>query len=213
MARFSLAVLLLALAYVAGPQLVSIRDTTSVGPGNPGMRELPVSFQASSGLEVPLQEPATDMAAFSHLGARLVPRAVYHIEARVMSHERYYWDPSADLSPVDLLLGWGPMMDERFASRFDFSQSGRFGYWQWHEALPIPEKRVHDSLSNVHIIPASDEVDAAIKDVGAGELVRISGLLVDAYKPDGFVWKTSTRRTDRGAGACEILFATRVDRF
>jgi len=38
---------------------------------------------------------------------RLKPRADIQIRARVLSREDYSWGDEADLSPVDLALGWG----------------------------------------------------------------------------------------------------------
>ena len=35
------------------------------------------------------------------------PLATFDIQARVLSTERYRFDPSAKLSPVDFALGWG----------------------------------------------------------------------------------------------------------
>ena len=39
----------------------------------------------------------------------ITPLARYTITAVVLSRERYHNDREADLSPVDLALGWGPM--------------------------------------------------------------------------------------------------------
>jgi hypothetical protein len=35
--------------------------------------------------------------------------------------------------------------------------------------------------------------------------VSLRGQLVDAVRADGFTWRTSLRRDDTGAGACELL--------
>ena len=48
------------------------------------------------------------------MGKRLVvPLAQFHIRARVLSTERYRFDPVADLAPIDVALGWGPMSDRK----------------------------------------------------------------------------------------------------
>jgi len=42
--------------------------------------------------------------------------------------------------------------------------------------------------------------------VRAGDLVHIRGYLVNAHMPDGGEWRTSTTRSDSGAGACELVW-------
>jgi hypothetical protein len=157
----------------------------------------------------PGQEPI-DAPPFEHRGARLFPRARFQIEARVLSAERYYLDPMADLSPVDLALGWGPMSDEAVIDRIDISQAERFAYAIWDGPLPISDTLFHLTFSNFHVIPADAGIERALKSLRRGEVVRLQGLLVDVERPGAARWKSSLARTDFGAGACEILFATQL---
>lgn len=201
MGRVALGLLALLIAWGAWPE--------PAPPALPiGRPMLPVG--ASPLIEAPVQLPPEELAPFGYGGHTLAPRAVYHIEARVLGRERYRFDSGARISPLDLLLGWGPMSDERVAAHFDFSQSGRFGYWSWDNVPPIPEPMIGVNLANVHMIPSGPAVADLLNDLRRGQLVRISGILVDVHGADGWNWRTSLRRTDRGAGACEVLFATRV---
>ena len=61
-------------------------------------------------LQVELQDPMP-MNPRSHEGYEILPLATYDIEARVLSVETYSWDQGAELAPIDLALGWGPMSD------------------------------------------------------------------------------------------------------
>src|ERR1700694_3208187 len=45
-------------------------------------------------------------------GYRITPLQAFSIEARVLGAERYRFDREADIAPVDLALGWGPMSDQ-----------------------------------------------------------------------------------------------------
>ena len=45
----------------------------------------------------------------------------------------------------------------------------------------------------------------------SGQIVTISGYLVDISGPDGFVWNTSMTRSDKGNGACEIVYVEALD--
>jgi hypothetical protein len=147
---------------------------------------------------------------FEHRGARLFPRARFQVEARVLATERYYLDPVADLSPVDLALGWGPMSDEAVLDQLDISQGERFVYAIPRGRLPISHTLFQLTFSNFHVIPATAEIERELKSLRRGEVVRLQGLLVDVERPGAARWKSSLARTDYGQGACEILFATHL---
>ena len=44
-----------------------------------------------------------------------------------------------------------------------------------------------------------------------GQVVHLSGLLVDGMRDDGMTIRTSLTRNDTGAGACEFLLVQRVE--
>jgi hypothetical protein len=145
---------------------------------------------------------------FEHRGARLLPRARFQVEARVLGRERYYLDSLADLSPVDLALGWGPMSDEVVLDQLDISQGERFVFAIPRGRLPITRTLFQLTFSNFHVIPANAAIERELKSLRRGQVVQLQGLLVDVFLPSGEHWKSSLARTDYGAGACEIVFAT-----
>jgi len=63
----------------------------------------------------------------------------------------------------------------------------------------------------MHFIPADDGVAAALADVREGQVVRISGLLVEATRPDGWRWRSSLSRDDSGGGACEVVWLQQLE--
>src|SRR5215212_9882675 len=71
--------------------------------------------------ELPAGTPIIERA-----GYQLTPLQAFAMEARVLSAERYRFDRQADLSPIDLALGWGPMSDSTILSDIEISQSARF---------------------------------------------------------------------------------------
>ncbi len=135
---------------------------------------------------------------------RLTPRARFSATVRVLARERYYIDALAPVAPVDLAVGWGPMSDSAILAAFDISQSNRFYYWHADE-MPLPRGEIESHSANWHIVPASAEVARTLRRVRVGEVVRITGELVDVEGPDGGSARTSLRRDDTGAGACEII--------
>lgn len=140
----------------------------------------------------------------------LTPRARYSLEARILAQERYRFDRIADLSPLDLALGWGPMSDEGVLKDIEISQSGRFYYWRVAE-FPIPRRQIERHSANVHVIPGDPVVERQLGRLRVGQVVGLSGYLVDAADRDGQrTVATSMTRDDTGAGACELLWVEAV---
>lgn len=135
----------------------------------------------------------------------LTPRASYRITARILGVERYRFDSLASLVPEDLALGWGPMSDNRILASLNISQSNRFYYWQSPKSLPLPREEIIAHSANTHVIPESEAIAAQLSHLRPGQVVTLSGTLVDGSRDDGVWIRTSLVRTDTGAGACEVL--------
>lgn len=161
--------------------------------------------------EAPQQVDIAEGATLQRDDISLLTRARFELTARVLSRADYRWDDGAKLVPVDLALGWGRMSDSAVLAQVDISQSGRF--YRWHvNDFPIPRREIETSSANMHMIPADAGVRRELERVRRGEVVRIEGFLVDASRADGWHWKTSTTRTDTGAGACELVYVERISR-
>ena len=72
---------------------------------------------------------------------------------------------------------------------------------------PIPAKYATQLVSNMHIIPANPEIALQIKKVKRGDLVRLTGDLVQVNDKD-LVWKSALDWNGVGDGACKLI---RVD--
>ena len=160
--------------------------------------------------DIPPGEDANGEAA-KIAGWTLRARAHYHITARVLGVERYHIDTLAKLVPEDLALGWGPMSDNGTLRTFDISQSNRFLYWQPKGAMPLPRETVIAHSANTHVIPADSLVARRLSHLRRGEVVTLSGDLVDGVREDGASIKTSLVRTDTGPGACEVMLVREVE--
>jgi hypothetical protein len=158
----------------------------------------------------PLQQDLVEAPARELLGHRLQPRATFVVNARVLSAERYRWDAGARLAPVDLALGWGPMSDSAMLERFEVTQSARFyTLYPQDDAADLGAALRHSA--NMHLIPADEAVRLKLGSAREGHVVSLRGQLVDAVRPDGFTWRTSLRRDDTGAGACELFLVESAD--
>jgi hypothetical protein len=136
----------------------------------------------------------------------------YDITARILSTERYRFDALAALAPEDLALGWGPMSDNTVLETVDISQSGRFYWWRPHANTPVPAETIITHSANTHVIPADERIKQELGRLRVGEVVRLTGSLVDANRDDGASIHTSLSRSDTGAGACEVLLVESVER-
>jgi hypothetical protein len=141
----------------------------------------------------------------------LTPRARYDITARILSTERYRFDRLAALVPEDLALGWGPMSDTQVLATMDISQSGRFYWWRPHADTPVPLETIITHSANTHVIPADERVATALARLRVGEVVHLTGTLVDGTRDDGAWIHTSLSRSDTGAGACEVMLVETVE--
>jgi hypothetical protein len=160
--------------------------------------------------EQPRQSDSDTAPPFTLEDYVVTPRAAFRIRARVLSRKDYWLGSEADLSPVDLALGWGPMSDQAVLDRIEISQSGRWYFTQYELPAPLANADIIRHSANMHLIPANDYVRSRLKDVREGDVIRIRGQLVDVDNAEGFTWRTSTRRDDTGGGSCEIIYVEQV---
>ena len=128
----------------------------------------------------------------------LTVRADYQITARILARERYHFDALSDLIPEDLALGWGPMSDNRTLRTVDISQSNRFYYWRAPAHSTIGRDSIVTHSANTHVIPRNSAIGAQLARLRPGQVVTLSGELVDGV------------RDDTGAGSCEVLLVSDV---
>ncbi|MEJ7745569.1 MAG: hypothetical protein WKF61_02210 [Luteimonas sp.] len=163
--------------------------------------------------EPPLQSPApASLSPFRLQSATLQPLAGFSIDARVLSREDYNFGRESELSPTDLALGWQRMRDDAVLSRLAISQSSRWYQYRWSGDPPLPLDEIARSSANMHMIPSDQAIAKALRDVRAGDRVRIDGWLVEATTTDGWRWRSSLTRDDTGGGACEVVYVCAITR-
>ncbi|PHS30574.1 MAG: hypothetical protein COA95_08715 [Methylophaga sp.] len=155
--------------------------------------------------EAPVQTKPLNNESFDYKDFHITPLADFKIKAKILSKTKYRLGREADLSPVDLALGWQNMSDESVLSEIDISQSRR--WYRWHvQQLPIPRNEIETQSANMHMVPANDQVADAIAMAKQGQLIAIEGYLIRADADDGWHWQSSLTRKDTGANACELIF-------
>lgn len=164
----------------------------------------------------PLQG-ATTRAPFSfgYLGSdyEVLPVASYDLRGLVVTHNdiNAFWDIYHDESSVDtrdICVVWGDNL------RGDDIRKAKFWSTAWTCWFEYPPgARINaDQLSNNHLITDDQSVRDHISRLRVGDQVHLQGMLVN-YRPAGEEYwrKTSKIRTDRGAGACEVVFVEQLE--
>src|SRR5216684_9090050 len=79
-----------------------------------------------------------------------------------------------------------------------------WGGWTWSKDSIITHS------ANTHVIPQNKMIARQLSRLRSGQVVTLSGELVDGVRDDGSWIKTSLVRDDTGAGACEVLLVSDV---
>lgn len=146
---------------------------------------------------------------FAFKGYAITPLASFDIKAMLLSKRQYIDDPTSTLAPIDYALGWGPMSDPTIVSQIEISQGHRWYKW-YTPSLPIPAAAISKNSANMHLIPATEEIRAALTEIQTGSIVQLSGSLVLVEQGESWNWKSSTSRTDTGGKACEVFWVDDV---
>jgi hypothetical protein len=161
----------------------------------------------------PLQTSTGLPRPFNHGEHTITPLAGYSIKAVVLSRQRYRYDATAELAPLDLALGWGPMSTAAVINELNISQSGRWYEYSWSGEEPLAPDQIAVHSANTHCLPATPAVRSQLLAVKRHEVVTLDGYLVEVTSPGaGNPWRSSLSRTDTRGGACEIMWITSVQR-
>jgi hypothetical protein len=149
-------------------------------------------------------------SAIEHGSFLLKPRALFSLDARLLHRRNYRYDTGAALVPVDLALGWGAMSDQSVLDQLHISQSMRCYWYEYRLPPPIAVGEIVSHSANMHIIPATAEIESRCKSLRTGTLIHLAGDLVEASGPGIGTWQTSLTRTDSGNGACELFYVESI---
>jgi hypothetical protein len=160
----------------------------------------------------PVQTSANLPPPFKSGAYTITPLARYSITAVVLSRDRYRNDRGAEISPVDLALGWGPMSVASVINELNISQSGRFYEFSYSGEPPLDQRAIEIHSANTHCIPADDNVRSQLLAVKRHDVATMEGLLVEVTGDGGYKWRSSLSREDTRGGACEVFWITAVSR-
>ncbi len=172
--------------------------------------ESPANWRGIPAAADPVQTDRRLPTPFVHETYTITPLARYSLKAVVLGRERYRNDRGAELAPVDLALGWGPMSVAAVINDLKISQSGRWFEFRWKGEPPLDPVLIPTHAANTHCLPADADVRRRLLEVKRHELVTLDGYLVEITGADGYRWRSSLTRTDTGGGSCEVLWITTV---
>jgi hypothetical protein len=144
------------------------------------------------------------------------PIASYRISGLVVSHNNttgigdiYHDASSVDLK--DLCLVWGSNLDKTVLANTEFWSEPWTCYARPKRGAAYMLNGTE--LSNNHLIGASEKVRERIRKVGIGDVVTLSGHLINYWDDEApeYPRKSSLVRNDDGNGACEVIFVTEIE--
>ena len=175
-------------------------------------RDAPAAWPGLPARADPQQDASGLPPAFRQGDYTFTPLARYALAAVVLGVERYRYDAAAEIAPIDLALGWGPMSSAAVINELRISQSGRWYEYRWGaEGSPLPPDVIARHSANTHCLPSTPELREKLLRVRRHELVGLSGYLVQVAGPGGYTWRSSLTRDDVGGGACEVFWITALE--
>lgn len=176
------------------------------------LHEPPAEWRGHPAPHDPRQDTEQLPPPFAHGDYTVTPLARYALTAVVLGRERYRHDINAELAPVDLALGWGPMSDAAAINALSITQSSRWYEYRWGaEGAPLHPSDIAHHSANTHCLPSTPALRKKLLAVRRHDLVSLSGYLVEISGPDGYRWRSSLTRSDTAGGACEVVWLTALE--
>ncbi|MFC1663358.1 hypothetical protein ACFL04_04330 [Patescibacteria group bacterium] len=152
--------------------------------------------------------------------AELIPLYNYSTAGLVVTDHRsgVWYDYAHKNDPFntrDLCLVWGQNLTSGSYNKGSYKSGDFTCYWDfktWDDYNSFSSLHI----ANNHLIPANSEIENKINSVAVGDVVQITGQLVNYQVSDETSTTygsrtTSTTRSDTGNGACEVIYVTAMD--
>jgi hypothetical protein len=110
-------------------------------------------------------------------------------------------------------LCWGKIAENGTYRRLKWSQGNRWYFWRAGEDFGYSNDFIAGHSSNNHLIPSTPNLEKAVKGLKEGDAVELAGHLADVAatkQTRNYWWNSSMTTEDRGDGACEIIYLTRL---
>lgn len=154
--------------------------------------------------EEPEQSSPESDAVMQGKDYTLTPRAEYSVTAAVRGVKSYAGTrgPMEDIVPMDMALAWGYAARPEVVEKISVTQRHRMYIWRTQDpGVGERGKEAAWSMANTHLIPATEEMARQLRSVSEGDVVWLSGTLVDVRRGKKTL-KTSLTRKDTELSPC-----------
>jgi len=133
----------------------------------------------------------------------------YHDSASFIDVSHKLWNDYINVKDVCVI--WGKNVETGVYERMTFRNRDFTCFYRYPDR-ETGELFTENCLSNNHLLPADPFVAAAVRKARKGDQVRFKGWLVSyGQKGAPYARGSSTVRTDRGNGACEVVYVTEFE--
>lgn len=147
---------------------------------------------------------------FSFKKARLFPLKEISGEVRILENKKYYFDSNSEISPLDVLVGWSEMSDEKNIDHVNASLDDRYLKLKYSRP-PLPLKTIMDQIALWHLVPSTKEMEKKLKNVRRGSVIRLEGQIVNINKPNGHRWVSLIKKNDSEDLDRKIIWITSLN--
>ncbi|MBU0506412.1 MAG: hypothetical protein ABII18_09060 [bacterium] len=146
----------------------------------------------------------------------ITPLYDYELTGLVVSYsdlDKMWFNIYYDRDPYnrkDVCVIFGSNLARNYYQKVDY-HSGSWTCYYSYEFKDVPYFN-HEELSNNHLITANEEISHQLNEVRSGDQIKVKGYLVN-YSINGEqgARTTSTTRTDKGQGACEVIYVEELE--
>lgn len=147
---------------------------------------------------------------FSHEKYTLTPLRKINAEVRVIKKKRYFFDSKSGYAPVDILVGWHVMSDERILDDLNFRLNDRY-FDVDMTTLPVNKNEMYGNIELWHLMPSDEFTDQTIKRIRDGHIVELEALLVHVESDDEVSWKSELQDPGYGHLKNNILWVKQIE--
>ena len=130
--------------------------------------------------------------SFYYKSAEIIPKRKISGEVRILERKRYFFDGKSQHSPIDVLVGWNEMSDERNIEHLRFKLEDRY-FDLGYSKPPLPLNQIFNQINLWHLIGSTEEIDKKIKGLRKGNIMQIEGFIVDIDFEDNYPWKSELK--------------------
>lgn len=130
---------------------------------------------------------------------QIKPTHTISATVRILDKTRFYFDDKKDLSPVDVLVGWKEMSDNKNLD-FMLTEADNRTYSIQYSEPPMAVNKIYQLSDLWHLLPADQETEDRILSLRTGHIIRVKGQVAELKVPGQYSWKSSSDSRDKPGG-------------